>query len=177
MEFNIIARRFALTQSIADYAQKKVTATVSKIRPAATKVHVILAVEKKYLHTVEIVVQSPHGKFLSKSHSEDLYAAIDLACGKLSKQLKKYKEKMKDHHRRPAIRDLAPAAVSVFERGTNEIAETKSFDIRELTPDAAVEKMLDSEYNFYVFKNSESGSVSIVYKRSDGTFGMIELNI
>ncbi|MDI6757833.1 MAG: ribosome-associated translation inhibitor RaiA, partial [Endomicrobiia bacterium] len=89
MEFNIIARHFTLTSAIADYTQKKLVSTVSKIRPAITHAHVILSVEKKYRHTVEIVAHAPHGKFLSKSQSIDLYAAVDLAVDKLAKQLKK----------------------------------------------------------------------------------------
>ncbi len=174
MEFNIIARHFDLTPSIADYADKKIRTAVKKFHPGIISVHVVLSVEKKYIHAVEIVATAPHAKFLAKGKTIDLYAAIDLTVDKLQKQLKKYKERLKDH-KRVAAKDIYRANINVVAPEGSDILDRKSFKIMALSPEEAIDNMLDSDYNFYVFKNILTGDLNVAYKRGDETYGLIEL--
>lgn len=174
MEFNIIARHFKLTKPIADYVNKKVSAVVRKFYPEVVSVHVVMSIQKKYIHSVEIVATAPHAKFLAKGQTADLYAAVDLTVDKLERQLRKYKEKMKEHRKRGNKNDFV-AKIEVLTPRTSDITETKTFNVRVLSVENAIENMLSANYSFYVFKNAESMALNIVYKRGDDTFGLIDL--
>ncbi len=186
MEFNVIARRFTLTDAISDYVKEKIDSATERISPSPISAHVILSIEKKYRHYAEIVLKIPRRKFLAKGMATDLYAAIDIAVEKLSRQLVKYKEKIKDHRSKVAVlrkKAIAPAGdegqeveISIFEKpNSTEVAETKNFVIQNLSVSDAMEALERSGYNFYVFNNTRTNNLNIVYKRGDGRIGLMEL--
>jgi len=191
MEFNIIARRFTLTDAISEYVRQKIESAAHRVRPSPISAHVILSVEKKYRHTAEIVVRIPRARFLAKGSAGDLYAAIDIAVDKLARQLLKHKEKIKDHRSKSAVLrkeggylSSEPVEISIFPEKTDsdsvdiaDVAERKTFDIENITLSEAMKELERSGYNFYVFNNSDAGGIlSIVYKRGDGRIGLMEIS-
>lgn len=174
MEVNIIARHFTLTPTIGEYVKKKLSSAVKKIHPEVISAHVVLYLEKKYRHTVEITASVPGAKFHSEGQTIDLYAAIDIAVDKLLRQLKKYKEKIKEH-RKNSHKKLNMVNIEVVQPENFNIVERKNFSVITLSASDAIAKMLESDYNFYIFRNKETGSLSVAYKRPDDTYGLMEL--
>jgi len=176
MNIQITARNIDLTDAIRSYAEKKVS-KLEKYFDHITEASVLLEVQKN-VHTVEILL-SAKGVFMKGlEKSEDLYASIDLASDKIEKQLVKYKEKLRDKK----IHDKdyqTPLRLNVLDSQSVEDSETriiisKDIPVKPMDPEEAVMQMDLLNKSFFVFRNSDSNEVAVVYQRDDGNIGLIE---
>ncbi len=144
---------------------------------------VVLKIEK-YLYIGEITLCGKNLRFYGEGRSEDnFFAAFDLAEAKVAAQLKKRKEKIKNH-KIPSKHEvegmIALGKVSsrreVRRASESEIARIVRDSPSNLKPmsldDAQIE--LDStEKPFLVFRNSETNAVNVIYRRDDGNYGLV----
>ncbi len=181
MQVNITARHLELTQALADYVQKKVE-RCERYLDHLVWAQVILSVEK-YRQEAEIVIHASKMTFRSKEESLDLYAAIDLAVDKIEKQLKKHKEKFKINRRAKLEvatqkkASVSQAKVVPYEEliaDQNMITQVKRFDMKPMPMQDAVREMDLMKYRFYMFMSAETQKVSVVYRRENGSLGLIE---
>ena len=176
MRVNVTAKNMSLTGAIREYAEKK-AAKISKYFDDVMDVHVNLEVQKN-LHIAEVYADVA-GIFLKGyEKSEDMYASIDIAVDKIEKQLIKYKERLKKHKNseRNAHETLK---LNVYDTDSMMNAEpkiiiTKSIPAKPMDIDEAVMQMDLLNKNFFVFRNSQTTAVNVVYKRDDGQIGLIE---
>ncbi|QSX07999.1 ribosome-associated translation inhibitor RaiA [Alkalibacter rhizosphaerae] len=133
---------------------------------------------QKGKHILEVTIPINGTILRAEESSDDMYASIDSAVDKLEGQLRKHKtkleKKMKDH---TSIRlDFSSVA---NEPASEEptVVKTKRFPIKPMSPDEASLQMDLLGHNFFVFLNSESDEVNVVYKRKDGNYGLIEPTI
>lgn len=112
MKIVITGRNVGVTESMKTYAKEKVE-KLQKYYDRATMAHVTMDVEHD-THCVEMVFDVPRGvRLVGKAEAPDMYAACDLAEQKLAGQLRRYKQRLTDHHRgeRPAsVEEGAPAS-------------------------------------------------------------------
>lgn len=183
MQLNITFRHLDPIDSLKNYAREKVE-RVNKYLDKATEAHVTLSLER-HLHHADISIHS--GSFLlrGREKSEDMYASIDLAMDKIERQLKRYKEKLKHHHGRDREHHHQKYVKHhVFEGfgAVNELSvdhsakvvKTNEFLSRPMSTDEAIMQMDLMNNDFYVFTNSTSMEMNVVYHRKDGTIGLIE---
>lgn len=187
MQLNITFRHLDPIDSLKNYAREKVE-RVNKYLDKATEAHVVLSLER-HLHHADISIHS--GTFLlrGKERSEDMYASIDLAMDKIERQLKRYKEKLKHHHGRERVHhrqglvEQMKVRHQVFEgQGTGELTEaaaqkvvkTNEFLAHPMGIEEAIMQMDLMNNDFYVFTNSTTMEMNVVYHRKDGTIGLIE---
>lgn len=177
MQVNITARHIELTQALADYVRKKMD-KCEKYFDNMVWAQVILSVEK-YRQFAEIVIHVSKTTFRAKEESIDLYAAIDLATDKIDKQLKKYKEITKVHRKSKSAASSKSAAPAVLEYDDAEkkkhiITEVKRFDVKPTSIPDAIREMELMEYKFYMFLNSDTSQINVLYKRENGSYGLLE---
>ena len=98
MQLSVTGHHIEVTDSLKNYVTSKVE-KIERHFDLVTDVHCILKVEK-LRHTAEATVSVNGGKIFADSTDEDMYAAIDSLVDKLERQVRKYKEKMVDHHAR-----------------------------------------------------------------------------
>lgn len=175
MNIQITGKNIELTDAIRSYVEKKVT-KVKKYFDQVIDVQVILDVQKN-VHIAEILVNAK-GVFLKGlEKSEDLYASIDLAIDKIDRQLVKYKEKLKDKKLMEKEFEK-PLKLNVYDhRNIDEkptIIVSKQIPVKPMDVEEAVMQMDLLNKNFFVFRNSTSGEVNVVYRRDDGNIGLIE---
>jgi putative sigma-54 modulation protein len=101
MQLNITFRQFGSSDALKEYAKEKVE-RVNKYLDRAGEAHVVLSLER-HLHHADITIHSGAWVLRGKDKSEDMYASIDLAMDKIEAQLRKYKEKIKNHHGRERV--------------------------------------------------------------------------
>lgn len=101
MQLNITFRQFGSSDALKEYAKEKVE-RVNKYLDRAGEAHVVLSLER-HLHHAEITIHSGAWVLRGREKSEDMYASIDLAMDKIEAQLRKYKEKIKNHHGRERV--------------------------------------------------------------------------
>lgn len=107
MQIKITARHGHLTKETQQIIESKAERLVHQFN-RLTSISIIIDHEHE-LHIVEFNVDAEHKHdFVAKEKHSDLMAAVDLALDKLEGQLRKYKEKIQDHRRRPATRDGVP---------------------------------------------------------------------
>jgi putative sigma-54 modulation protein len=177
MNVEITGRHVLITPAIRSYILKKLRKFV-KILGDDISFHVIIDVEKER-QSAEILLKHKLLDLTGKGESDDLYNSIIRAIEKLERQALKHKSKIIEGKRqRVKAKAVATKLVDAeprtktLTRKTDEIrveeGQRKPMDVEE-----AVLELNHSEYPFIVFRNSDSGAVNVLYRRKDGTIGLI----
>ena len=180
MNIIISGKQMDLTDGIKDAIGEKLGRLDFYLHPS-TEVKVTVSA-KKARQKVEVTIIPISGPIIrAEDIEENLYAAIDVVYDKLNKQLRKYKKRLQDRHqsiesiRFDAIEDLNENDYSQEEGNLDIVIErTKRFGVKPMSPEEAVLQMDLSEHDFYMFKNAETNDISIVYRRKNGGYGLIE---
>ena len=185
MQMNITFRHVDPIESLKTYAQEKVE-RVNKYLDTASEAHVVLSVEKHH-HQADITIHSGRYMLRGKERSQDMYASIDLAMDKIERQLKRYKERLKEKHGRDRVHhnqelvDKMKWRHQIFEAAADEatdqsprIIKKNEFLARPMSVEEAIMQMDLVNNDFYVFTNSTTMEMNVVYRRKDHTFGLIE---
>ena len=183
MNIIISGKQMDLTDGIKNAIEEKLGRLDFYLHPA-TDVKVTVSA-KKARQKVEVTIIPISGPIIrAEDIEENLYAAIDVVYDKLNKQLRKYKKRLQDRHQsNESIRFDAIEDIEENDYSSNEdnldivIKRTKKFGVKPMSPEEAVLQMDLSEHDFYMFRNSESNGISIVYRRKNGGYGLIALII
>ena len=97
MQINLTGHHVDITPPLRDYVNSKLE-RLERHFDHVTNIHVVLSVEK-LRHKAEATLHVSGGNLFADAVQEDMYAAIDSLVDKLDRQVKKYKEKITDHHR------------------------------------------------------------------------------
>jgi putative sigma-54 modulation protein len=172
--YQFTGRNLEITEAMRSYAEDK----LGKLERFFD--HIIDAkVIMSYNHTrnsnparVEVQVNVPHGVVRAEESGQDTYAAVDKAVDKLERQLKKYKDRLRQ---RKAAASPVPASVTTTATPeTSQIVRVKKHVMRPMSPEDAAMEMEALGHDFYMFLNSETNLVSVIYIRQDGNYGMLE---
>ena len=106
--------------------------------------------------------------------SNDMYLSIDRAVDKLESQIRRYRTKMDKH-----LRDPKPEAPSetpeepVYEEANYDVVRVKKFTVKPMDVDDAITQMELLGHNFFLFSNAENDKMCVLYRRNDGTYGLL----
>lgn len=137
---------------------------------------VVLSVEK-FRHIAEVNITGDRLTINGREETEDMYAAIDMVLDKLDKQIKKNKQKIRDHRpgKGKSKAGGAGATESFDEEGERRVM-VKNIEYKPMDVDEAIMQMDLVEDNFLVFTNARSDRVNVLYRRKDGHYGLIQPN-
>lgn len=177
MNVEITGRHVVITPAIRTYVLKRLR-KFTKLLGDDISFHVIIDVEKER-QTAEILLKSKLLDLTGKVQSDDMYNSIVRAIEKLERQALKHKSKIIEGKRQRARAKSIAAAMGGGER-TQRVLARKSDGIQEedarkkpMVVEEAVLELNHSDYPFVVFRNAESGAVNVLYRRKDGTLGLI----
>lgn len=172
MRFIIVGRNLEVTEGLKSAVQEKL-GKLERFFNAATEVHVTLSVEKDR-QKIEVTIPVKGNIIRAEQVSSDMYVSIDLVEEIIERQLKKYKNKIID--KKQNVEAFTPEYLDkeFDEDDTIKIVRTKKFGIKPMDPEEACIQMELLGHNFYVFNNSETNEVNVVYKRKGNTYGLIE---
>ena len=180
MRIIISGKQMELTDPIKVAIEEKLGRLDYYLHPE-TEVKVTVSA-KKARQKVEVTIIPISGPIIRAEDSEEsLYAAIDVVYDKLNKQLRKYKKRVQDrHHSNESIRFNHIEDLEAVDLEENEnpieisIDRRKKFDMKPMSEEEAALQMDLLGHNFYMFRNIKTDEISIVYKRKNGGYGMIE---
>ena len=179
----IFGREFEVTDHMHDYVTKKV-AKLDRHLDSIDQIRVDLAFVKAARSAADryVAQMTVYGKgfiLRSEERSDDIRTALDAAMEKLSRQIDRFKDKRKrGRGDGKSASEVAPEVEPVGEGEPEEtpvIMRRKKFDLIPMAEDEAIEQMkLLGHDNFFVFYNVKVGGVNVLYRRRDGTYGLIE---
>lgn len=150
------------------------TVKLKKYLDAPAEAHIILSTEK-FRNVVEINLSANGWNVNAKEEAKDMHLAIDSCVDKIEKQLKKQREKVREHKPR-SIRHAVSTEGSEDEEGAAKVVETRKVVLKPMSLEEAVLEMDGNKARFLIYRDTASEKVSLVYRLDDGNFAHIETN-
>lgn len=133
------------------------------------------------MHIIELTLTGDGTRLRCEERRNDLTSALDSVIDKMERQVKRYKTRVRDGHRRPSaekgfVADLPEGfeAEDDTEAPVPHIVRQKRFPIKPMPLDEAITQIELSDHDFYLFLNDDTGEFNVLYRRRDGNYGVIE---
>jgi putative sigma-54 modulation protein len=193
MQFAVTFRHMEPTESLKSYARERMD-RIRKYVPDPISCHVVLSTER-HNHRIEVTFQLHNGLSVAgQETTENMYSSIDLCIAKIERQVRKYKGKIEEQRTRPHGVEPLPWSHSIVHeafRGVGDqgqkvrpdatpipefsVVRTEKFHANPMPVTAAIVQLNLVNEQFLVFRNDDdAGKVAVVYRREDGSYGLIE---
>ena len=198
MQFAVTFRHMEPTDALKAYARERME-RVRKYLPDPISCHVVLSTER-HNHRIDVNFQLHNGLSIAGHETtENMYSSIDLVIAKIERQVRKYKGKLEGMRARPHHVQSLPWSHSIIDEafsgfvepptnGLNghatpapqapapefKVVRTEKFHAQPMSVDSAIVQLNLTHEPFLVFRHDTDGRVAVVYKREDGSYGLIE---
>jgi ribosomal subunit interface protein len=186
MRYQISGKQIDIGEALQTHVKTELGETVDKYAGRPTEAYVVFS-RSGHEYVCETVVHLSTGLTAqSTGRASEIYAAFDAGCEKMGKQLRRYKRRLKDHHK------ARPDPVELSDAGSYILAATQDEDESGEAPDSPVivaelqakipsltvgEAVMQMELAYapvLVFRNEKSSEINVVYRREDGNIGWID---
>lgn len=177
MDIKITAKNIKLTAAIKEYINTRVS-KVENFFDNIVSAQVLISVEKKINQRAEIILYTGAKTTINASAVEsNLYKAIDAAATKAEAQAKKLKNKVKN--RKSSKKSVKTMEVEAFEpvimpQNDVKFSVIKQVEVSPMNPEDAAYEMERLGYSFWMFLDENSKQINLIFKRLDGTYGLIK---
>jgi putative sigma-54 modulation protein len=187
MRFHFTGRNIAVTPALRRYAETKL-ARLERFLNGLGTAHVVLRVEK-HRQVAEVTLAMRDATLRAEESTSDLYASLDLVADKLERQVLRYKERIEAHGARPGRVPQGPLAPgrgagpdggppgapgAPAGEGERRVVRVKRFAMKPMTVEDALVQMELLGHTFFVFRHAQTEEVNVLYRRTDGAYGLIE---
>jgi putative sigma-54 modulation protein len=197
MQFAVTFRHMEPTDALKSYAKERME-RVKKYLPDPIACHVVLSTER-HNHRIDVSFQLHNGLSIAGHETtENMYSSIDLCIAKIERQVRKYKGKLEGMRARPHDVVPLPWSHSIIDEAFHELQEkngngsaaakqhdtsahpeftvvkTEKFHAQPMSVGEAIVQLNLLHEPFLVFRAEGDGRVAVVYKRDDGSYGLIE---
>ena len=171
MNITVVGRKCTPRENFKERAEKKLQ-KIDRFFGAEASAKVTATVEKTS-QSVEVTINHDGMIFRAQAKAQNMNEALDECVDLLVRQIRKNKTKLEKRFRSGAFDDLA-VEEPVEEEVNFELVRTKTIPIKPQSVEEAILQMNLLGHNFYMFRNSASDNVAVVYHRDDGGYGLIE---
>jgi putative sigma-54 modulation protein len=199
MQFAVTFRHMEPTDALKSYAKERME-RVRKYLPDPIACHVVLSTER-HNHRIDVSFQLHNGLSIAGHETtENMYSSIDLCIAKIERQVRKYKGKLEGMRARPHHVVALPWSHSIIDEAFHDLNElhgdgdhhkvtksdrphphpeftvvkTEKFHAQPMSVADAIVQLNLLHEPFLVFRHDTDGRVAVVYKREDGSYGLIE---
>lgn len=173
-KFHTRGENLAITDAIHDYAETKLSKLEKYFSDDETvTVNVTAKVYPNKRAKAEVTI--PHKNFTLRAEetSDDWYGSLDLVVDKLERQIRKHKTKLQNRNK---VRVEAPVNEPEALDDAEVFARIKTLDVQVMTAQDAAIQMDLLGHDFFVFLDEDTSRVNVVYRRKDGTDGLLKVN-
>ena len=177
MQITTTFRHMDPSDALRSYAEEKLERIKKYIdEPILSQVY--LTVEK-IRHIAEITITAKGVTIKAAEETNDMYSAIDAVLDKIERQLRRYKERLKEHKPSEVVRERKVVksvveAESLDQHKEPVVIRSKTISIKPMSVEEAVMQMDLMHKDFLVFTDAGTESINVVYRRKDGNYGLIE---
>jgi len=199
MQISTTFRHMEASQAVREHAEERLDRIRKYFHRDPLNAHAVFSVERNHNHTAELSITLPTGLAVqARETTDDMYSSIDLAVARIERQVRKWKDKIRDHKphgdagfdvrervlpaesleppptamggvgRKPTPVPSAPPAPEI------KVIREQTFTVRAMRVEDAVMQLNLLENSFLVFTNIDTKGISVVYRRQDGNYGLIE---
>ena len=172
MNLVISGKNIDITEGLRAAVEEKI-GKLERYFNDSTEVHVTLSTEKNR-QKIEVTVPMKGTIIRAEETSTDMYVSIDLVEEVIERQLRKYKNKLIQKEQNVAQFIKGFVDEDTYDEEEISIIRSKKFAMKPMDPEEACVQMELLGHTFFVFRNSETDEVNVVYKRKDNTYGLIE---
>ncbi|MBE6917060.1 MAG: ribosome-associated translation inhibitor RaiA [Ruminococcaceae bacterium] len=175
MKFQFSEKKVKLPGNVHAYAEKKVM-KLARFFEEDAEALIVFSVEKNR-NNVELTVHGAGTWFRAHESTSDMFASVDAAVGTIEGQIRKNKTRLARRLRQDAFVRTAEETSFVTDEKEDDlsIVRVKQFYFRPMTRDEAVLQMNLLEHSFFAFRDEDNdGAFAVVYRRNDGSFGLLE---
>jgi len=185
MRYQVTGRQIDIGEALQIHVQDELGTVMEKYSQRPTDANIVFS-RDAHNYVCEATVHLSSGLTAqAKGQATEIYAAFDACSEKMDKQLRRYKRRLKDHHRdRPDPVESAGAPSYILASDGIEGEEPESLQpiiiaemetrIPSLSAGEAVMQMELSHATVLVFRNERHGGLNVVYRRDDGNIGWID---
>ncbi len=173
MQINVTFRHMDHSEELKDYINDRFV-RLKKYSDSPMNVNVVLTSEK-FRKTAEVVITGDGIRAAAKQEHDDLRAAIDLVLDKIERQLKKFREKVKN--RRSANQSSVAASKEApmeESQDADQVIVAQKIDPKPMSIEEAADQLQISGMDFLAFINADTNRVNVIYWRKDGGLGLLE---
>jgi putative sigma-54 modulation protein len=185
MELLVVGKNFEITQTVRDYLTKKINKLIRHlpdIDEAKAEIHEEKTKSPEHRVSVQITIKNRGTLLRAEERSANVDTAIDAVIDVLERRIERYKGKFNKKGRGTYLAQQIPVVSEkeVANRKAGfmpELVRVKRFAVKSMTVEEATEQMELLSHDFFLFVNSESGELNLVYRRKDGDYGLIETEL
>ena len=172
MKVIITSKNFTPSENFKNKAEVKMS-KLDKFFSKETVANVRISGEPNNKIKLESTINAGGLIFRAEDTNTDVYYCLDNVLDKLSSQMSRFKKKLVRKHRDQ--KEVMLAELPDTEDAVEEVSDvkTKTFKLNPMTTDEAVLQMELLGHSFFIFRDAESDSVNVVYKRDDGSYGLL----
>jgi len=174
MKFEYTGRHIEVTPALRSHVEEHFARISHLFDGGATSAHVIIEVERSR-HRSEIIVNWKHDVLTATTTGADMYRSLAQTISKIEKQALRLRKKVIDkHHKAKKASSVTTRdEVSPSPNGARIISERR-YVVKPMTAEEAAMMIDGDSGKFLVFRNADNERVSVIYKRKDGNYGLIQ---
>lgn len=185
MQLILKGKNVEINDWLREYVEKKVN-KLGRYLPGIQEARVELSVQRtrssQDRQVAQLTVRSNGLIMRAEERTDDMFAAIDAVVDKMHRQIARYKGKRQNRWQGQGPRRTGDEAPPVDSQILEELAEeeerrivrVKQFAVSPMDEEEAIEQMELLGHDFFVFFNPNSGKMSVLYRRKDGNYGLLE---
>ena len=179
LKYNVRGENIEVTDALRSYVEKRLKKLEKYFDLNQDMIaHVNLKVYRDHKAKVEVTIPLPYLVLRAEETTDDMYRSIDFVSEKLERQIRKYKTRVNRKSREKGINDffVESAEEETKDKESKEfsIVRNKQIGLKPMSPEEAILQMNMLEHDFFVFQDGETNGTSVVYRRNDGRYGLIE---
>ena len=178
MKYNIRGEKIDITPAMKEFVEEKIS-KLEKYFDNTKEIEVnVLAKVKGLNQTVEVTMLTNKFTLRAEESSEDFYSSVDLVIAKLERQIRKNKDRLHKKYKNVEHKDFNFEYEVAEEEKEEQGVIVKRKNIEAMKPMDEEEAILQIEllnHDFFVFKNIDEDCISLLYKRKDSNYGIINL--
>ena len=171
MKVTVIGKNIDVTPALREIVERKILKLDRYFNPNV-EARATLTVQKNS-QIFEVTIPFNGVILRCEESTDDMYKSIDLVQAKLERQIRKQRTKLQRRNNE-SLRFSNFDEVALEDDNQGEIVRVKKFNIKPMSTEEAILQMELVEHNFFVFKDSDTDNVNVIYKRKDGNYGLLE---
>ncbi|MBQ9011568.1 MAG: ribosome-associated translation inhibitor RaiA [Bacilli bacterium] len=175
MEYKISGKKVKITDDIKNYVETKLGKLDKYFENPEQFMATVMIKTDGPNQVVEVTIPAKRMILRAEETNKEVFAAIDLVLDKLERQIRKNKTRMSKKANKDKVVGLTiDFEVEKEEKDTTKIVKRKDIELKPMSEEEAILQMNLIDHDFFLFRNSKSGEIEVIYKRKDGNYGLIK---